>query len=156
MWRGFRKRCPYCGEGRLFARFLKVAERCPNCDGKLVHHRADDFPAYLVIVVVGHVVVPAALAVETSYAPPVTLQLLLWLPITVVASLALLQPIKGAVVGLQWQTGMHGFDESKRRRAHQRAASEAVQLKSRETGRLNAIEIASGLQHLPSGRFRFG
>ena len=118
MWRGFRGRCPCCGEGRLFARFLKVAERCQNCGEELFHHRADDFPAYLVILVVGHVVVPAALAVETSYAPPVTLQLLLWLPVTVIASLALLQPIKGAVVGLQWQTGMHGFEASEKRRIH--------------------------------------
>jgi len=87
------------GKGRLFNRFLKVVERCPNCGEELFHHRADDFPAYLAIMVVGHVVVPAALAVEASYAPPVSLQLSLWLPITAVASLALLQPIKGAVVG---------------------------------------------------------
>jgi uncharacterized protein (DUF983 family) len=93
MWRGFRRRCPYCGEGRLFARFL--AERCLNCGGELFPHRADDFPAYLVIMVVGRMVVPAAIAVETNYAPPVNLQLLLWLPIIAVASLALLQPIKG-------------------------------------------------------------
>jgi uncharacterized protein (DUF983 family) len=68
-------------------------------------------------------VVPAALALETTYAPPVALQLLLWLPITFVASLGLLQPTKGAVVGLQWQAGMHGFDESKQRRANRQAAS---------------------------------
>jgi uncharacterized protein (DUF983 family) len=124
----------------LFARFLKVAEHCPNCGGELFHHRADDFPAYLVIMVVGHMVVPAALAVETSYAPPVTLQLLLWLPITAVASLALLQPIKGAVVGLQWQAGMHGFEESNKRRANRKAAPEVDEAKSRETGRLNASD----------------
>jgi uncharacterized protein (DUF983 family) len=116
MWRGFRGRCPHCGEGHLFARFLKVADACDSCGEELFHHRADDFPAYLVIVVVGHLVVPAILAVETAYAPPVWLQLAAWLPLTLFASLALLQPTKGAVVGLQWQVGMHGFDDSKRRR----------------------------------------
>jgi uncharacterized protein (DUF983 family) len=126
IWRGFLGRCPCCGKGRLFARFLKVAERCPNCGEELFYHRADDFPAYLVIVVVGHLVVPAALALETTYAPPVGLQLLLWLPITFVASLGLLQPTKGAVVGLQWQAGMNGFDESKQRRANRQDASEAA------------------------------
>jgi uncharacterized protein (DUF983 family) len=126
MWRGFQSRCPYCGEGRLFARFLKVAECCPNCGVELFHHRADDFPAYLVIMLVGHAVVPAALALEIGYAPPVALQLLLWLPITFFASLALLQPIKGAVVGLQWQTGMHGFEESKKRRAGRQATPETI------------------------------
>jgi uncharacterized protein (DUF983 family) len=133
MWRGFRSRCPCCGKGRLFNRFLKVVERCPNCGEELFHHRADDFPAYLAIMVVGHVVVPAALAVEASYAPPVSLQLSLWLPITAVASLALLQPIKGAVVGLQWQTGMHGFEVSRRRRANRRAAPTTVESKSLQT-----------------------
>jgi uncharacterized protein (DUF983 family) len=116
MWRGFRGRCPHCGEGRLFPRFLKVAHHCKACGEELFHQRADDFPAYLVIVVVGHAVVPAILAVEMAYAPPVALQLAVWLPVTLFASLALLQPTKGAIVGLQWQTGMHGFAEAKERR----------------------------------------
>jgi uncharacterized protein (DUF983 family) len=116
MWRGFRGKCPHCGEGRLFARFLKVADRCPVCDEELFHHRADDFPAYLVIIVVGHVVVPIILALEIAYSPPVALQLAIWLPVTLFSSLALLQPVKGAIVGLQWQTGMHGFEQSRKRR----------------------------------------
>jgi uncharacterized protein (DUF983 family) len=116
MWRGFRMRCPHCGQGALFGRFLKVADHCPKCDEELFHHCADDFPAYLVIAAVGHVIVPAILAVETAYAPALWLQLLIWLPVTTLSALALLQPTKGAIVGLQWQLGMHGFDTSKRRR----------------------------------------
>ena len=75
-------------------------------------HRADDLPAYLVIVIVGHIVVPTALVIETNFAPPVWLQLSIYLPFTFFASLALLQPVKGAVVGLQWALHMHGFDEN--------------------------------------------
>ncbi|WP_271602530.1 MULTISPECIES: DUF983 domain-containing protein [unclassified Bradyrhizobium] len=116
MWRGFRGKCPNCGEGHMFGRFLKVAHACDHCGEELSHQRADDFPAYLVMVVVGHLVVPAILAVETAYAPPVWLQLAVWLPVTLFASLALLQPTKGAIVGLQWQIGMHGFEASKLRR----------------------------------------
>lgn len=114
MWRGFLGRCPHCGEGKLFARFLKVTDHCASCGEELFHQRADDFPAYLVIAIVGHAVVPGILAVETAYAPPLMLQFLLWLPLTLIASLALLQPVKGAIVGLQWQNGMHGFDTSRR------------------------------------------
>ena len=117
MWRGFCGRCPHCGEGKLFARFLKVADHCASCGEELFHQRADDFPAYLVIALVGHAVVPGILAVEMAYSPPLELQFLLWLPLTLIASLALLQPVKGAIVGLQWQNGMHGFEGS--RRAHQ-------------------------------------
>ncbi len=84
--------------------------------GYVAHHCADDFPAYLVIAAVGHVIVPAILAVETAYAPALWLQLLIWLPVTTLSALALLQPTKGAIVGLQWQLGMHGFETSKLRR----------------------------------------
>jgi uncharacterized protein (DUF983 family) len=109
-------KCPHCGEGHLFGRFLKVVDHCEVCGESYAAQRADDLPAYLVIVVVGHAVVPALLAVETAYAPPYWLQALIWLPITLVSSLVLLQPVKGAVVGLQWQTGMHGFQDAKQRR----------------------------------------
>ena len=63
------------------------------------------------IVIVGHVVVPTALLIETNFSPPVALQLAIYLPMTLIVSLLLLQPVKGAVVGLQWALRMHGFDE---------------------------------------------
>lgn len=107
--RGLRGRCPNCGRGHMFGRFLKVADRCPVCGEELFHHRADDFPAYLVILLVGHTVVPAALMVEADHAPPMWLQMALWLPLTIVLSLSLIQPIKGAIVAVQWVSGMHGF-----------------------------------------------
>ena len=116
VWRGFTMRCPNCGTGRLFGRFLKVVDRCPACGEEFSHHRADDFPPYLVIMIVGHAIVPAVLAVEMSYAPAIWLQFLIWLPITLVSALLLLQPVKGAIVAMQWQLGMHGFESSKRRR----------------------------------------
>jgi uncharacterized protein (DUF983 family) len=111
MKRGFRGRCPRCGEGKLFRAFLKTADSCSVCGQDFTPHRADDLPAYLVIVIVGHIVVPLALTIETNYSPPVALQLAIYLPLTFVASLALLQPVKGAVVGMQWALRMHGFDE---------------------------------------------
>jgi uncharacterized protein (DUF983 family) len=116
LWRGFRSRCPSCGEGRLFSHFLKVTDRCPACGEVMSHHRADDFPAYLVIVIVGHILVPLALGIEVAYSPPLWLHSLNWLPLTAISAVALLQPVKGAVVGMQWQMGMHGFSAAKERR----------------------------------------
>jgi uncharacterized protein (DUF983 family) len=110
--RGFRGRCPRCGEGKLFRAFLKVDNNCSACGLDFTPHRADDLPAYLVIIIVGHIVVPTALLIETDFSPPVWLQLAIYLPITLFASLALLQPVKGAVVGLQWALRMHGFDDN--------------------------------------------
>lgn len=113
MARGLRCRCPNCGEGKIFRAFLKVADNCTVCGQDFSGHRADDLPAYLVIVIVGHIVVPIVLWIETDYAPPVPLQLAIYLPLTLISALLLLQPVKGAVVGLQWAFRMHGFDESR-------------------------------------------
>ena len=112
MKRGFRCRCPRCGEGKLFRAFLKVRHRRGRRRADQRQHRADDLPAYLVIVIVGHIVVPLALSIETNFAPPVLLQLAIYLPVTLLLSLVLLQPVKGAVVGFQWAFRMHGFDEN--------------------------------------------
>jgi uncharacterized protein (DUF983 family) len=109
--RGFRGRCPRCGEGRIFRAFLKVDDHCSVCQLDFTPHRADDLPAYLVIVIVGHIVVPTILWIETDYSPSVALQLSIYLPLTLILSLALLQPVKGAVVAVQWALRMHGFDE---------------------------------------------
>jgi uncharacterized protein (DUF983 family) len=130
MWRGFRMRCPNCGSGKLFGRYLKVADHCPACGEQFSHHRADDFPAYLVMVVVGHAIVPAILAVETAYAPAIWLQMAIWVPATMISALALLQPTKGAVVGLQWQLGMHGFEQARRHRLAARAGTCPAELTS--------------------------
>src|SRR5690348_18349794 len=92
--RGFRARCPRCGEGKLFRAYLKVANDCSVCGLDFTPHRADDLPAYLVIVIVGHIVVPTALMIETDFSPPVWLQLSIYLPLTLILSLLLLQPVK--------------------------------------------------------------
>ncbi len=94
----------------MFRAFLKVADRCAVCDEALHHHRADDAPAYFVILIVGHLVVPLVLVVEVAYAPPYWLHAALWLPLTIGLAVGLLQPIKGAIVGWQWANYMHGFD----------------------------------------------
>ena len=100
----------------MFRTFLKVNETCPTCHEELHHHRADDFPAYLVIVIAGHILVPMVLSVETNFAPPIWVHWLLWLPLTLALTLALLQPVKGFVVAAQWLIGMHGFEPAKNAR----------------------------------------
>lgn len=109
MARGFAGRCPHCGKGKLFGRFLKVAAHCESCGEEYHHHRADDLPAYLVIVFVGHIVVAAFMVAERIVEMSLWGHLTVWVPLTLIASVALLQPTKGAVVGLQWALRMHGF-----------------------------------------------
>jgi uncharacterized protein (DUF983 family) len=110
MWRGTRCNCPACGEGRMFSRYLKVADRCANCGEELHHHQADDAPPYFTMFTVGHIVVPLVLVVEKLWAPSLPVHFMLWTAVTLALTFALMQPIKGAIVGLQWALRMHGFD----------------------------------------------
>jgi len=107
--RGLQKRCPACGEGRMFRAYLKVSDNCPSCSEELHHHRADDAPPYFTIVIVGHIVVSLMLAIELRYMPPIWVHVTLWPALTLISSLWLLPRIKGAVVAGQWAMQMHGF-----------------------------------------------
>jgi len=111
--RGLLGRCPCCGHGRMFRAFLKVSDRCEVCGEELHHHRADDFPAYIVIFIVGHTLMPIVLYVETNFAPSYWIEAAIWLPAVLISTIGLLQPTKGVIVALQWHMGMHGFEQSK-------------------------------------------
>lgn len=109
VWRGFRRLCPNCGQGHLFDGYLKVADSCPNCGQTLSHHRADDGPAYLTILVVGHVMAPLIHIVFTRFRPDPMVLATIFTFATVVLSLYLLPRLKGVVVNIQWAKRMHGF-----------------------------------------------
>ncbi len=106
---GWRCRCPACGEGALFGGFLKVRPTCDSCGTELHHHRADDLPPYLTMAIVGHIVIWLMLIGEIDLHMPIWLHVTLWPLLTIALSLWMIQPIKGAVVGLQWANRMHGF-----------------------------------------------
>lgn len=109
MKRGLFCRCPSCGEGKLFRAYLKPVDHCANCNADFTHQRADDLPAYLSIVVVGHVVVGGFMMTDMVWTLSNWVHLAIWTPLTVLLALATIQPIKGAVIGLQWGARMHGF-----------------------------------------------
>ncbi|MEO7222675.1 MAG: DUF983 domain-containing protein [Devosia sp.] len=115
VWNGLKLRCPHCGKGHLFRAYLKVADTCDACGEELHHHRADDLPPYLSIVIVGHILVGLMLHLEMSYqdvAPWV--YMVTMLPAAIILPLVMLPSVKGAVVGLQWANKMYGFDPKSR------------------------------------------
>ncbi len=107
--RGFLCRCPNCGEGRLFGKFLKPVPSCAVCGEDFTHQRADDAPPYFTMVLVGHLMVPLVLAVQFTTNLSVAQHLAIWLPLTAGLTVGLLQPVKGATIALQWALRMHGF-----------------------------------------------
>lgn len=107
--RGLKGHCPACGEAALFGRFLKPVGHCPACGQSWTGHQADDMPAYLVILILGHVLVPMVVAVNLRFEPPMLFEMILWPALALVMAMLLIQPAKGAVIGLQWAKRMHGF-----------------------------------------------
>lgn len=100
--RGVQHRCPNCGEGRLYARYLKVDHDCEVCGHDLARYPADDGPAYFTILIIGHLfVAPLLLFPFIWKAPP-----LLVVPLTIIPlaalTLVLLPRVKGAVIGALW------------------------------------------------------
>jgi len=108
IFRGWRKRCPSCGETRLYQRYLRQADACTNCDAALGDIRADDFPPYLTIVVVGHIIVPLILLAEKYFHPPTWAHTVTWLPLTLILMLWFLPRLKGCAIGLMWHLGLTG------------------------------------------------
>lgn len=117
MLRGALGRCPSCGEGKLFSRYLKVADECPHCGEALHHQRADDGPAYLTVLIVSHLGAPGLLAFYIAWRPSAMTMIWIFGLGSILLSLLLLPRIKGAMVGLQWARRMHGFGATDARSA---------------------------------------
>ena len=103
--RGALGRCPNCGQGRLLRGYLAVEPRCAVCGQDFTPFRADDGPAYLTILLVGHLVVAPLLCFPFIW---------MWNPLVVVAlslslvlgvTLTALPRVKGAFIGLLWTNG---------------------------------------------------
>jgi uncharacterized protein (DUF983 family) len=113
LMRGWRRRCPRCGGGPMMNGYLTVRSTCAACGEALHHHRADDMPAWLTILVVGHILVPLLVAIELNFSPPIWIHWAIWPALTVLLTLWFLPRLKGAIVALQWAFRMHGFDPKK-------------------------------------------
>ena len=100
---GLQGRCPKCGEGPLFAGFLRLADHCEACGLDMRRLEAADGPAFFAMSAVGLVVAFAALFVEAAVRPPIWVHLLLWFPLAIVLCLLLLRPIKGVMVAQQYR-----------------------------------------------------
>ncbi|NVO54676.1 DUF983 domain-containing protein [Rhodobacteraceae bacterium B1Z28] len=110
--KGFRCKCPNCGEGKLLHSYLKVNDNCSNCGEELFHNRADDGPAYLTILLVGHLLAPALHISYVNWRPDPWTMAIGFSIGCIALSLFLLPRMKGAVVAYQWARRMHGFEKS--------------------------------------------
>lgn len=109
MLRGFLRRCPACGKGAMFHGYLNVRDACLACGEELSHHRADDGPAYLTILIVGHLMAPLIMWAFVVWRPAPLVLSAVFATGCVALSLFLLPRLKGMIVAIQWAKRMHGF-----------------------------------------------
>jgi uncharacterized protein (DUF983 family) len=100
--RGLAGKCPNCGKGRLFYRYLKVEPVCQTCGCDLDAYPSDDGPAYFTVLLVGHLTVVPFLIIFWAWVwkAPIALVLSSVLIAFAAVTLTALPRIKGAVIGL--------------------------------------------------------
>jgi len=98
-----RARCPRCGQGKLFAGFLQLAPSCDHCGLDYSFADSGDGPAVFIVLIVGFVVVAAALIVEVTWGWPYWLHAVVWAPLVIGLSLGMLRPLKGWFIGMQYR-----------------------------------------------------
>ena len=108
--RGLLGRCPACGEGAIFHRYLKVSPDCPVCDHDLDQYPADDGPAYFTILLVGHLVVAPLLLFPIIWRAPVAVVVPATLIPLFLITLAVLPRIKGGVIGALYRFKVNRAD----------------------------------------------
>ncbi|KQY31160.1 hypothetical protein ASD38_07405 [Caulobacter sp. Root487D2Y] len=111
MKRGVRHRCPNCGEGRLYTRYLKVDLDCEVCGHDLARYPADDGPAYFTILIIGHLVVAPLLLFPFIWKMSPTLVVPLTVLPLAALTLMLLPRVKGAVIGALWAVGLRKAED---------------------------------------------
>ncbi len=101
--RGFLETCPQCGIGKLFKSYLKPVSACSHCGEEIGHIRADDAPAWLTIVIVGHILAPFMILAPLYGNYPDYVVTLGFLTVATVLTLALLPRCKGVFIALIWR-----------------------------------------------------
>mgnify|MGYP001233178594 CR=1 FL=1 len=110
LWRGIQKRCPKCGVGAVLTGYLKPASSCSHCGEDFSHISADDGPAWLTLLIVGHAIVPLILVFGRDNAIPAWFSITSLTLITLVGVYFILPRAKGAFIALIWVTGATGQD----------------------------------------------
>jgi uncharacterized protein (DUF983 family) len=110
LWRGIQKRCPKCGVGPVLTGYLKPASSCSHCGEDFSHISADDGPAWLTLLIVGHAIVPLMLVFGRDNAIPAWFSITSLTLITLFGVYFVLPRAKGAFIALIWVTGATGED----------------------------------------------
>ena len=100
---GLKGRCPRCGKGALFRSGLTLRDSCESCGQSYAFADSGDGPAVFAILILGMVVLGAALWVEFRLLPPWWVHGLLWGLLTPLLAYFLLRFLKATLIALQFK-----------------------------------------------------
>lgn len=100
--RGLQLQCPSCGKARLLRGYLKPVEACPSCGEGFGHIRSDDAAPWLTILIVGHVLVPFMVAVESADIWPQFVSIIVWPALGASMAGLILPRAKALFISLIW------------------------------------------------------
>jgi uncharacterized protein (DUF983 family) len=100
---GLGGKCPRCGQGALFKKYLSLNDRCDIC--RLDFSKADsgDGPAVFVMFIVGFIAVAVAFVARFVWFAPIAGAFFVSGVVAVVLSLVLLRPFKATLIALQYR-----------------------------------------------------
>lgn len=110
--RALQRRCPNCGQGKLFASYLKQVEHCAACGERYAHIRSDDAAPWLTILVVGHIVIPLVIFTEKRVSWPEWESMTVWPGLTLVLALLILPYSKAIFLSAIWATKGPGSEQN--------------------------------------------
>ena len=105
-----RHRCPRCGEGAVYAGYLKVVDRCAVCGLALAANDSADGPAVFLLFVIGFVALPLAFWINALFDLPGWAFMGIACLLIVGMTLLLLPPAKALVLGLQYRHRPEDFE----------------------------------------------
>lgn len=95
--------CPRCGAKTLFAGFARFADRCSACGLDFGRFNVGDGPAAFLTLIVGTLVVIAAIWVQLSFEPAFWVHVVLWVPLSALLTLGGLRLAKGALIASEYR-----------------------------------------------------
>jgi|APCry1669190156_1035279.scaffolds.fasta_scaffold17823_1 uncharacterized protein (DUF983 family) len=95
-------RCPNCGKGKLFQGYLTVRQRCEVCGFDLRAADSGDGPVFFITLIGGFICAFGAFYTDVKFEPPLWVQFVLWIPLTIAICGLMLRPFKSLLIALQF------------------------------------------------------
>jgi len=109
IFRGLMRRCPYCGQGKIFEGYLTPKSECPVCYSDFSGIRTDDAAPWATILLVGHLMAPVVIVTIGMDIGTWALTALFMI-VSMVFAAAALPIMKGLFFALNWHLGVRYDD----------------------------------------------